>query len=179
MFTNFANPSTARQSHTTCPVYFNVQLHPGLPDIKDILHKYLPLLHQSDTMTTVVPDLHLISLSQPHNLCHSLCRTKLRQPPSVIDEALRPSQCCGKSHCKQYLSLICSNYITSTANSKIFKCNKENTTCDSKWASYAIFCPRCKQQYVGHSNNFRALMNGHCVCNFSFTYDLILHLFMV
>ena len=36
-FTNFSNPPTGHQSHTTRPVYFNVQFHPGLPDIKGIL----------------------------------------------------------------------------------------------------------------------------------------------
>ena len=62
-FTNFANPLTGRNSHTTRSVYFNVQFHPGLPDIKDILQRYTPLLHQSVTMKTVVPDLPLISFS--------------------------------------------------------------------------------------------------------------------
>ena len=33
-FTNFANPSTGRQCHTTRPVYFNVQFHPGLKEKK-------------------------------------------------------------------------------------------------------------------------------------------------
>ena len=46
-FTNFSNSPTGRQSHTTRPVYFNVQFHPGLPDIKGILQRYMPLLHQS------------------------------------------------------------------------------------------------------------------------------------
>ena len=61
--TNFSNPPTGHQCHTTRPVYFNVQFHPGLPDIKGILQRYLPLLHQSVTMKTVVPDLPLISFS--------------------------------------------------------------------------------------------------------------------
>ena len=73
-FTNFANPPTGRQSHTTRPVYFNVQFLPGLPDIKGILQKYMPLLHQSVAMKTVVPDLPIVSYSQPHNMCRSLCR---------------------------------------------------------------------------------------------------------
>ena len=98
-FTNFANPPTGRQSHTTRPVYFHVQFHPGLPDIKGILQKYMPLLHQPVTMKAVVPDLPLISFNQPHNLCRSLCRAKLRQAPSVNDEPPRPSQSCGKSRC--------------------------------------------------------------------------------
>ena len=158
-FTNFANPPTGRQCHTTHPVYFNVQFHPGLPDIKGILQRYMPLLHQYVTMKTVVPDLPLISFSQPHNLCRSLCRAKLRQAASVNEEPPIPSQSCGKSRCKLCLSLICSNYISSTANNKTFKCYNENTSCDSKWIIYVISCPICNLQYVGQRNNFRAGMN--------------------
>ena len=121
-FHNFAYPSTERQSHNTRPVYFNVQFYPGLPVIKGILLKYISLLHQSVKMKTVVPDLPLISFSQPHYLCRSLCRAKLRQTASVNDEPHRPSQSCGKSRCKSCLSLIRSNYISTTANNKTFKC---------------------------------------------------------
>ena len=85
-FTNFANPPTGRLSHTTRPVHLNMQLHPGLPGIKCILRNYMPLLRQSITIKSVVPDQLLISLSQPHNLCRSLCRAKLRQTASVNDE---------------------------------------------------------------------------------------------
>ena len=53
------------------------------------------LLHQSVTMKTAVSDVPLISFSQPHNLCCSLCRAKLRQTASVIDEPPRPSKSCG------------------------------------------------------------------------------------
>ena len=155
-FTNFGNPPTGRQCHTTRPVYFNVQFHPGLPDIKGILQRYVPLLHQSVTMKTVAHDLQLISFGQPHNLCCSLCRAKLRQTASVNDEPPRPSQSCGKSSCKLCISLICSNYISSTANNKTFKCHNENTSCKSKWIIYVISCPICNLQYVGQSNNLRA-----------------------
>ena len=142
-------------------MYFNVQLHPGLPDVKGILQRYMPLLHQSVTMKTVVPDLALISLSQPHNLCRSLCLDKLRQTASVNDEPPRPSQSCGKSRCKLCLSLICSNNISSTAHNKTIKCLNDNSSCDSKWIIYTISYPICNLQYVGQSNNFRARMNGH------------------
>ena len=110
-------------------------------------------------MKTTVPDLPLISFSQPHNLCRSLFREDLRQ--SVNDEPPRPSQSCGKSRCKLCLSLICANYISSTDNNKTHKCHNGNTSCDSKWIVYVISCPICNQQYVGQSNNFRARMNGH------------------
>ena len=98
-FTIFSNPPTGRQCHTTHFVYFNVQFQPGLPDIKGILQRYMPLLHQSITMKTVVPDLPHISYSQTHNLCRSLCRAKLRQTASVNDEPARPSQSNCKSRC--------------------------------------------------------------------------------
>ena len=121
----------------------------------------MSLLHQSVTMKTVVPDLPLMSFSQPHNLCRSLCRAKHRQTASVNDEPTRPSQSCGKSRCKLCLSLICSNYISSTTNNKTSRCHNENTSCDSKLIIYVISCPICNLQYVGQSNNFRARMNGH------------------
>ena len=147
-FTNFASPPTGRQSHTTRPVYFNMQLHPCLPDIKGILQRYMPLLFQSVAMKTVVPEIPLISFSQPHNMCRSLCRDKLHQTDSFYDEPHRPSQSCAYSRCKLCLSLICSNYISSTANNKTFKCHSENTSCDSKWIIYVISCPICNQQCV-------------------------------
>ena len=142
-------------------MYFNVQIHPGLPDIKGILQKYLPLLHQSVTMKTVVPDLPLIDFSQPHNLRRSLCRAKLRQTVSVNDEPHRSSQSCGKSRCRLCLSLICSSYTSSTANNKTFKCHNVYTSCDYKWIIYVISCPIFNLQYLGQCYNFRARMNGH------------------
>ena len=112
-------------------------------------------------MKTVVPDLLLISFSQPHNLCRSLCLAKLRHTISVNDEPPRPSQSSGQSRCKLCLSLIFSNYVSSTANNKTLKCHNDNTSCDSKWIIYVISCPICNLQYVGQSNNFRARMYGH------------------
>ena len=160
-FINYANASTVRQSHTTRSVYCNMQFRPGLSDIKGIFMKYIPLLHQSVTMKTVVPDLTIINFSQPPNLRHSLCRAKLRQPHSVNDEPPRPSQRGGKSRCKLCLSLICSNNITSTSSNKTFICHSEHTSCDCKCVIYAISCPICTLQYVGHSNYFRARVKGH------------------
>ena len=45
-------------SHSPCVLQCSV--FPGLPDIKGILQRYMPLLHQSVTMKTVVPDLQLL-----------------------------------------------------------------------------------------------------------------------
>ena len=61
-------------------------LRPSSKAVWHTLQRYMPLLHQSVTMKTVAPDLPLISFSQPHNLCRSLCRAKLRQTAIVNDE---------------------------------------------------------------------------------------------
>ena len=143
------------------PCVLQCAVSPWFTCIKGILQRYMPLLHQSVTMKTVVPDLPLISYSQPHNLSRSLCRANLRIAASVNDEPPRPSQACCKSRCKLCLSLIGSNYISSTANNKTIKCHNENTSCDSKWIIYVISCPNCNLQYVGQSNIFRARINGH------------------
>ena len=50
---------------------------------------------------------------------------------------------------------------SSTANNKIFECHNENTSCDSKWIIYVIYCPMCNLQYVGQSNKIWARMNEH------------------
>ena len=136
--TNFVNASTGRQGHPICPMYPNLKFHPVLPDIKGILQKYMPLLHQSVTINTVVPYIPIISFSQPHNLFCSLCLAQLSQPASANNEPPRSSQNCCKSRCKQCLSLICFNYISSTANDKTFKCHNENTSCDSNCITYVI-----------------------------------------
>ncbi|KAJ8039742.1 hypothetical protein HOLleu_13841 [Holothuria leucospilota] len=159
--TNFSNPTSMRESYSTRPVFFNVQFHPSLPDIRGILQRYMPLLHQSDTMKTAVPTLPIISFSQPPNLSKTLCRAKLRQPAGGNDRASKPPRICGKKRCKLCSSLICSAHITSTANNKTFKCFNRDTSCDSQWVVYVIQCPVCNLQYVGQSNNFRSRMNGH------------------
>ena len=57
--------------------------------------------------------------------------------------------------------MICSIYISSTANNNTFKFHNENNSCYSKWIIYVISCLIYNLQYVGQSNNFRARKNGH------------------
>ena len=78
----------------------------------------MTLLHQFVITKPVDPELLIISCSQSSNLNRSLCRAKLRQPLSEIDEQPRPSQSCGKSLCKLCMSLVCYNFIARTARIK-------------------------------------------------------------
>ena len=112
----------------------------------------MPLLHQSVTTKSVVPDLPIICFSQPHNLCRSLCRSMIRQPPSANDEPPRPSQSCGKSRCELCFSLICSSNNSSTGNNKNFKFHSENTTFDSKTLFMLFLVPS-----IGHNTWARVI----------------------
>ena len=155
---NFTNPVPTPSTENQSRLFFTVQFHPGLPDIKGILQKYLPLLHQSETMKSAVPTTPVMSFSQPPNLGASLCRAKLRQPQTNDNP---PARCCAKKRCKLCDILICSDTIKSTANGRTFKCRNMDTTCDSEWIIYVAHCPSCELQYVGQTNNFRLRMNGH------------------
>ena len=155
---NYTNPPPPKEQDIMRPLFFTVQFHPALPDIKGIVNKYMPLLHQSNTMKTAVPRSPIMSFSQPPNLGRSLCRAKLRNSQ---DTTTAPPSSCGKKRCKLCPFIQCADHIASTSNKRIFKCRNQDTDCDSEWIIYAIECPICKMQYVGQSNSFRLRMNGH------------------
>ncbi|KAJ8030076.1 hypothetical protein HOLleu_29652 [Holothuria leucospilota] len=141
-------------------IYFTVQYHPGLPDIKGTLTKYLPLLHLSSRMREAVPEPPIVSFRQPSNLKNLLVRAKVKNPRPKGE----PSRPCyrGKTKpCQLCSKLVASDVVTSTSNRRNFHCFNENTTCSSKWVIYLISCPVCFKQYVGQTNDLRLRINGH------------------
>ncbi|KAJ8032026.1 hypothetical protein HOLleu_25430 [Holothuria leucospilota] len=160
-FENFTTPMTPKISKGK-PLFFTVQYHPALPDIKGILTKFLPLLHQSDRLKLAVPAAPVMSFSQPPNLKRSLCRAKLLDPSRVdLNMAVVPCRCCAKNRCQICGLLVCSDVVMSNFSGKNFKCKNSSSTCDSLWVIYVISCLVCQLQYVGRSNNFRLRINGH------------------
>ena len=157
---NFTDPPAPRENNSGRRLFFTADYHPGLPDIKGILTSYLPVLHESEKMRKVLPSAPTMSFRQPTSLKKSLCRAKLRQSGDLEDES-QPAKKCDKQRCKICNILECSDFISSTSNNRKFKCRNKNTSCDSLWVIYVIWCPVCKLQYVGQSNNFRLRMNNH------------------
>ena len=150
------------QPRPVCDVkrtYFTVKFHPGLPDIKGTLNKYLPLLYTSDRMREVVKNPPLISFSQGNSLGNLLCRARLRN--SSEDTEVTPSQQCDGRRCQLCPSFIASDKVISTSNGRTFTCRNQGTDCNTKWAVYLIKCGVCGKQYVGQSNNIRLRMNCH------------------
>jgi hypothetical protein len=157
--TNHTSPPPPRDTATVRPIFFTVEYHPSLPDIKDILARYLPILHLSDKMKKAVPKSPIMSFRQPRNLGKTLCRAKLKNHQEK--PVCKPCRPCYKKRCKLCEYLICDNFIISTANRKKFRCFNDNLNCDSTWTIYVIECPCCLKQYVGQTNNLRFRMNGH------------------
>ena len=137
-------------------VYLTVQYHPGLPDIKGTLKKFLPILYTSDRMSMFSRP-PVVSFSQPKNLSQQLCRAKLKVPQK---EAIQSKPCQG-NRCQLCTAFVSASCVTSTSNGRTFHCRNQGTNCNAKWAVYVIMCDVCGMQYVGQTNNIRLRMNGH------------------
>ena len=138
-------------------VYYIVQFHPGLPDIKGTLNKFLAILYTSERKSMVFSRPSVVSFSQPKNLSQQLCRAKLQEPQK---EAIQ-SKPCKDNRCQLCTTFVSANCVTSTSNGRTFHCRNQSTNCNTKWAVYVIMCDVCGMQYVGQRNNIRSRMNGH------------------
>ena len=71
-------------------VYFIVQYHPGLPDIKGTLKKFLPILYTSERMSMVFPTLQLFCSPNQITFLNNYVRPNLRslrKKPSRVNHA--------------------------------------------------------------------------------------------
>ena len=138
-------------------VYFTVQYHPGLPDIKGTLEKFLPILFTYEHMTMVFSRPPVVSFSQPQNLSQQICRVKLQEP---LNEAIQSKPCQGNRY-KLCTTFVSSSCVTRTSNGISFHCRNLGINCNKKWAVNVIMCDVCGMHYVLHANNIGLRMNGH------------------
>ena len=136
-------------------VYFIVQYHPGLPDIKGTSKNFLPIHYTSECMSMVFSRPPVVLFSQPKNLSRQLCRAKLEEPQK---EAIQSKPCQG-NRCQLCTAFVSASCITS--NGRTFHCRNQGTSCNTKLAVYVIMCDVYGMQYVGQTNNIRSRMNGH------------------
>ena len=128
-----------------CGVYFTVQYHPGLPDIKCTLKNFLPILYTSQRTSMASSRPPVVSFSQPKNISQQLCWEKLQEPQN---EAIQSKPCQG-NRCQLCTAFVSSSYVTSTSNGRTFHCRNHGTNCNTKWAVYVIMCDVCGMKYVG------------------------------
>lgn len=134
-----------------------IEYHPGLPNLKGILQGHQPLLHVSPIMMEIVPDLPMLSFSQPLNL-----KKKMFVRASVKNRIskLGSSKHCTKS-CRLCKDLVNCSVVRSHSTGKAFKVKTRDVDCFATWVVYCIFCPQCGIQYVGMSCNLKERMDNH------------------
>ena len=109
-------------------VYFIVQYHPGLPDIKSTLEKFLPILHTSERMSMVFSRPPVVSFSQSKKLSQQLCPAKLQVPQK---EAIQCNPCQG-NRCQLCTAIVSASCVTRTRNGRTFHCRKQGSNCNTK-----------------------------------------------
>ena len=136
-------------------MYFIVQYHPGLPDIKGTFKKFLPILYTPENMSMVFSRPPVVLFSQLKNVPQQLYGFKFQEPEN---EAIQSKPCHG-NRCQLCTAFVSANCITS--NGRTFNCRNQGTNYNTKWAVYVIMCDVCGLQYVGQTNDIRSHMNGH------------------
>ena len=126
-------------------VPFVVTYSPLLKNIGAIIHKHLPLLHNSPQMKRIFPEPPLVAFRRPSNLRDLLVHASTK--PSASNDNPPGIYTCNRK------CIVCSfievnKKFTSTATGESFPITS-NLTCKSSWLIYLITCKRCSKQYVG------------------------------
>jgi hypothetical protein len=126
--------------------------HPLNPNISKIFKKYLPQLNSNNQSTKFEPP--LIAHKNQKNLKSSFARSKFPQ----LKAGSGP--CMGRSNCLLCTQMVERTTAKATASNFIMKI-EDNFNCTSRNVVYLLECKKCKQQYVGETENFRNRMNNH------------------
>ena len=126
-------------------VPFVVTYSPFLKGIGTILHKHLPLLHNSPKLKQIFPEPPLTAFRRPPNLRDLLVHAKVT-PPTTGEDPPGAFKCLKK--CIVCTFIHTSTKFTSTVTGESFPISS-NLSCKTNWLIYLITCKRCSKQYVG------------------------------
>ena len=136
-------------------VPFVTTFNPGLPNLPQILQKYLPILHSSKRCLAAIPNCPIVSFRRPMNLKDILVRAKIK--PNKLNGFFK----CNDSRCLTCRSALIGNQIHINSTGKTFNI-KKHLTCKSFNVIYVITCSKCCKQYVGKTEtNLNIRVNNH------------------
>ena len=152
-----------KNKKTSKRVPFVTTFHPGLPNVPQIIRKYLPILHNSQRCKEAIPECPIVSFRRPKNLKDILVKAKVTQ--KKINGFCGP---CNDLRCLTCCSGLFSKSIPMTSVNDTFNIDK-HLTCNSYNVIYVVTCRRCKKQYVGKTetplnfrvNNHRSFINSN------------------
>ena len=123
-------------------VFFTVQYHPSLLDIKGTSKEFLPILYTSEHMLIVFSCPPVVLFSRSKKLCQHLCRAKLQEPQKEVIQ----SKPCQDNRCQLSTDIVSANCVTSTSNGRTFHCRNQGANCNTKSAVYVIMFDVCGMQ---------------------------------
>ena len=130
-------------------VPFVITYSSALPDIRRIVQQRMSILHRSERMKSVLPELSIIAFKRQRNLADILVHSK-------PNKTLRRKMCSGSYTCGKNCS-VCPLIIATDKPQSSDKKKEFNITshvdCESDNVVYAIVCRACdKTVYVGETN---------------------------
>ena len=126
-----------------------VTYQPGLPPLKRILEKHLPILHVSNRLSMAVRNPPLVAYHRPQNLKSLLIRAAIRKPlPSY-----RGNSRCDQPRCETCRHIKTVDRFKSSVTGRDYRV-KATANCETSNVVHVIECNKCKLQYVWR--------NGEC-----------------
>ena len=145
-----------RKQKTQKRIPFITTFNPGLPNIPQILRKYLPTLHSSKHCRKAIPVCPIVSYKRPKNLKDILVNSKL-----YTSNKKNGFHKCSNKRCLPCQSALTGETVPIFSTNKTFTITK-SLSCKSYNVIYLISCKRCKKQYIGKTETSLNLrVNNH------------------
>ena len=139
-------------------VMFITTYNPCLPDIKGLIKKHLPILHNDDNMKDSFPENSLCTVYKRNRNLKEILSPSL-YTKKFNEKKLSTITSCKKCDiCKNFL--ICSDYFICKATKKKYFIRGE-LNCNSTNIIYLISCTNCNDQYIGSALNFKSRFRVH------------------
>ena len=132
-------------------VPFVITYSSALPDVRRIVQQRMSILHRSERMKSVLPELSIIAFKRQRNLADILVHSK-------PNKTLRRKMCSGSYTCGKNCGvcplIIATDKLQSSDKKKEFNITS-HVDCESDNVVYAIVCRACdKTVYVGETNRW-------------------------
>ena len=125
------------------------QLNPSLPNMRQIIEKFWPLLDRSSSTRCLMNCSITYGNTRPKNIGDIITHTNL---PTNKGVKRIPPKCNKVLNCNHCPKIVKKGKIISTSTSRTYKIPKR-VTCTSKGLIYCIECQTCSIQYVGQTRN--------------------------
>ena len=146
-----------QDSSFKCPLV--VKMHPALPDIRDVMRKFLPTLSRCPLASKVFPDGSIFpAYRKLPSLSTHLLKNPFSPPIPTKPHGFFPSDGCSCKVCKE--AYFCTLYSSPSIPGRSFSLDK-HLTCKDVWVVYALRCKLCNMLYIGQTDKPKSRWSNH------------------